>query len=148
MNSLKLTNSLTRKKEVFKPINLDKVSVRISPSRIMNGLYEWPDKHSMLTKLLQEFDSIGLRQLDISCANSNYYETSGKIIREIRHLWPHILVGGASLTKKEALEEIDKGYLDMVTWGRAFIANPNFVDLMLKDLPYDKFENSMRETLI
>ena len=27
MNSLKLTNSLTRKKEVFKPINLDKVSL-------------------------------------------------------------------------------------------------------------------------
>ena len=26
MNSLKLTNSLTRKKEVFKPINLDKIS--------------------------------------------------------------------------------------------------------------------------
>ena len=26
MNSLKLTNSLTRKKEEFKPINLDKIS--------------------------------------------------------------------------------------------------------------------------
>ena len=27
MNSLKLTNSLTKKKEVFKPINLDKISL-------------------------------------------------------------------------------------------------------------------------
>ena len=27
MNNLKLTNSLTRKKEVFKPINLDKISL-------------------------------------------------------------------------------------------------------------------------
>ncbi len=140
--SLELLESLKSK------INLEKVSVRISPSRTMNGLYEWPDKYPLLKKLLKEFDLIGLKQLDISCANSNYYETSGKIIREIRNLWPHILIGGASLTKEEALEEIDKGYLDMVTWGRAFIANPNFVDLMLNDLPYNKFENSMRETLI
>ena len=129
-------------------ISLDKVSVRISPSRTMNGLYEWPEKHSMLKKLLKEFDLIGLRQLDISCANSNYYETSGKIIREIRDSWPYILMGGASLTKDEAIEEVKKGYLDMVTWGRAFIANPNLVDLMLKDLPYIKFDNSMRETLV
>lgn len=57
-------------------------------------------------------------------------------------------MGGASLTKDEAIEEVKKGYLDMVTWGRAFIANPNLVDLMLKDLPYIKFDNSMRETLV
>ena len=68
--SLELLESLKNK------ISLDRVSVRISPSRMMNGLYEWPDKYSMLTKLLREFDLIGLRQLDISCANSNYYETS------------------------------------------------------------------------
>ena len=140
--SLELLESLKNR------ISLDKVSVRISPSRMMNGIYEWPDKILMLKRLLKEFDIIGLRQLDISCANSNYYETSGKIIREIRHLWPHILIGGASLSKKEALNEVDEGYLDMVTWGRAFIANPNLVDLMLKDLPYKKFDNSMRETLI
>ena len=140
--SLELLESLKNR------ISLDKVSVRISPSRMMNGIYEWPDKILMLKRLLKEFDIIGLRQLDISCANSNYYETSGKVIREIRHLWPHILMGGASLSKKEALNEVNKGYLDLVTWGRAFIANPNLVDLMLKDLPCKKFDNSMRETLI
>ena len=140
--SLELLESLKNK------ISLDKVSVRISPSRAMNGLYEWPDKLLMLKKLLKEFDLIGIRQIDVSCANSIYYETSGKVIREIRDLWPYILIGGASLTKEEALKEVDQGYLDMVTWGRAFIANPNFADLMLKDLPYKKFDNSMRETLI
>jgi len=130
------------------PIGNDKIMVRISPSRMMNGLYEWPDKTIILKKLLKEFDLSGLRQLDISCANSNYFETSGKVIREIKKLWPHLLIGGASLTVSEAENEINSGYLDMITWGRAILANPNFVKLIEEGLPLKEFKDSMRESLI
>ena len=122
--------------------------VRISPSRMMGGLYELPDKMAILEKLLKEFDLCGLRQLDLSCANSNYFDTSGKVIRQIKKFWPHLLIGGASLTIEEAENEINLGYLDMVTWGRAILANPNFVELVEKGLPLKEFDNSMRESLI
>lgn len=118
------------------------------PSRFMGELYEWPDMIAVLEKLLKEFDTSGLRQLDISCANSNYFETSGKIIRQIKEKWPHLLIGGASLTIIEAENEINKGNLDMITWGRAILANPNFVKLVEKGLPLKEFDNSMRESLI
>ncbi len=49
---------------------------------------------------------------------------------------------------KEAENEINLGYLDMVTWGRAIIANPNFVKLVKEGLPLKEFTNSMRESLI
>ena len=124
------------------------IMVRISPSRMMGGLYEWPDNSAILKKLLQEFDLLGLRQLDISCANSNYFETSGKIIKQAKEFWPHLLIGGSSLTTEEAENEINLGNLDMVTWGRAILANPDFVNLIQKNLPIKKFEDSMRETLI
>ena len=121
--------------------------VRISPSRMMGGLYEWPDKFEILKELIKDFDLSGLRQLDISCANSNYFETSGKTIKKIRSLWPHTMVGGASLKVEEAEKEIESGNLDLVTWGRLILANPDFVRLIEKKLPIKPFEEIMRKKL-
>lgn len=133
--------------EVINSIGADKVMIRLSPSRMMNGLYEWPDLNEMLQYLLPQLDKIGLRQLDISCANSNYFETSGKVIRSIRNIWPHLLIGGASLSISDANKEIEDGNLDMVTWGRAILANPNFVELIKNDQPLVDFNDSMRANL-
>tara|TARA_Y100000590_G_C14931497_1_gene717692 strand:- start:15 stop:533 length:519 start_codon:yes stop_codon:yes gene_type:complete len=133
---------------VIKKIGHEHVMVRISPSRMMSGLYEWPDTIDILKELLKKFDLCGLRQLDVSCANSNYFETSGKIIRQIRKFWPHLLIGGASLTVEEAENEINSGYLDLVTWARAILANPDFVKLIENNLPIKPFNNKMRDTLI
>ena len=52
------------------------------------------------------------------------------------------------MTVDEAIKEIDDGYLDMVTWGRAFIANPDFAKLILKGLRLRKYDDSMRKLLI
>ena len=140
--AIELLNSL------IKNIGYEKIMVRISPSRFMNGIYEWPDMMAVLDRLLKEFDDSGLRQLDISCANSNYFETSGKVIKLIKKQWPHLLIGGASLTIDEAENEIREGNLDMITWGRLILANPDFVKLVKKGLPLKNFDNIMRETLI
>ena len=140
--AIELLNSLIKK------IGNEKIMVRISPSRMMGGLYEWPEMIPTLEKLLKEFDTVGLRQLDISCANSNYFETSGKVIKKIKKQWPHLLIGGASLTIAEAENEINNGYLDLVTWGRAILANPDFVKLIERGLPLKEFDNLMRESLI
>ena len=81
----------------------------------------------MVDHLLGEFNSIGLRMLDISCANADYFKTSGRVIRMARTMWPHFLIGGASLTAEQAEAELQAGLVDMVTWGRALIANPDLV---------------------
>jgi N-ethylmaleimide reductase len=112
---------------VLDAIGADRVMVRLSPSRYMGGLYEWPDLDEMLLHLIPAFDALGLRMLDISCADADYFETSGKVIRRVRPLWPHFLIGGASLPLEVAQRELDAGLLDMVTYGRLLIANPDLV---------------------
>lgn len=126
----------------------ERVMVRISPSRMMGGLYEWPDLDSVLELLLKNFKEIGLRQLDISCANADYFQTSGKIIRQVRKNWPYLMLGGASLSLDEADSEIENGFLDLVTWGRAMIANPDFVNRVKQGLELRPFDDSMRATLL
>lgn len=126
----------------------DRVVARISPSRFMGGLYEWPDLDEMLAYFIPALADAGLTALDISCANSDYYETSGKIIRRIRPVWPGVLIGGASLTPEQAEAELAAGHLDAVTWGRAFIANPDLVARMRAGDALVPFDDSMRATLV
>ncbi len=106
----------------------EKIMIRISPSRDMGGLYEWPDMIDMLNYFIPKISEVGLRLLDISCAAADYYQTSGKIVRMIRKSWNHFLIGGASLSPEQAEQEVIEGFLDMVTWGRYILANHDFID--------------------
>ncbi len=121
--------------------------IRISPSREMNGVYEWSDMHELLQCFLTQIDALGVRLIDISCANANYFNTSGKVIRVAREYWKHVIIGGASLTIEDAEREIAEGNLDLVTWGRLMIANPDFVSKVAANVPLTAFDNAMRNSL-
>lgn len=124
-----------------------RVMVRISPSRFMDGLHDWPDLDAMLAYLIPAFDASGLRMLDVSCANADYYMTSGRVIRAIRPTWPHLLIGGASLQSEHAQGELDSGYLDMVTYGRLLLANPDLVVRLRSGVPPQIYHRGMLDTL-
>ena len=104
------------------------VMVRISPSRWMDGRYDWPDLPEMLEYLLPSLHDTGLRMLDISCAKADYHETSGRVVRLVRPRWPHLLIAGASLSPSDAQAELDAELVEMVTYGRLLIANPDLVE--------------------
>ena len=122
--------------------------LRISPSREMGGLYEWPDLDEMLGYFIQKVDELGLRLLDVSCANASYFQTSEKVVRSIRSIWPHFLMGGASLSIKEANQALEAGRIDMVTWGRHILANPDFVTRARLSQEWMSMTSEMREVLL
>lgn len=125
----------------------EKVILRISPARFMGGPYDWPDMADMLNHLLPALWSLGARTLDVSCANADYFQSSGRVIRMIKPLWPGVIIGGASLTQTQAEAEVREALLDLVTWGRAFIANPDLARKFETNTPPRVFENAMRDVL-
>ncbi len=133
---------------IVREVGAAKVMVRLSPSRMMNGLYDWNDLDAMLTHLVASMRQLGVCMLDISCANADYYQTSGRVLRQIRKEWPHLLIGGASLTQQQAQDEIANGWLDAVTWGRRLIANPDMVSRMASGQALTEFDVSMTQTLV
>jgi 2,4-dienoyl-CoA reductase-like NADH-dependent reductase (Old Yellow Enzyme family) len=133
---------------VVAAVPADRVMLRISPSRFMGGLYEWPDMAAMIAWLVPELARRGLGALDISCANSIYADTSGHVVRMVRPLWPGVLIAGASLSLAAAEAEVADGHLDAVTWGRLFIANPDLATKLQNAAELTPFEDSMRGTLI
>lgn len=133
---------------VTKAVPANRVMARISPSRMMGGLYEWDDLDAMIGHLIPALGQLGLGALDVSCANSPYFETSGRMVRKIRPLFDGVLIAGASLTPTEAEAELEAGVVDAITWGRAFIANPDLADRIRNGAELVPFEDSMRATLI
>lgn len=125
-----------------------RVMARISPSRFMGGLYEWPDMAAMIAYLVPELARRELGALDISCANSIYADTSCRVVRMVRPLWPGVLIAGASLSLAAAEAEIADGNLDAVTWGRLFIANPDLATKLEACGDLIPFEDRMLGTLI
>jgi 2,4-dienoyl-CoA reductase-like NADH-dependent reductase (Old Yellow Enzyme family) len=114
----------------------------------MGGIYDWPELEEMLAYFIPALQKLGLVALDVSCANSNYFDTSGRIVRMIRPMWKGVIMGGASLTAEQAEAELDAGLLDMVTWGRAFIANPDLVSRIKRNDAWTPFDDAMRDTLV
>jgi len=119
------------------------VIVRISPSRDLNGIYNWPDMDEMLEFFVPLMWKLGVRILDISCARADYFQTSGQVIRKVRKLWPGVLMGGASLTPAQAEQEIESKLLDLVTWGRFLIANPDLTQKIRDESALIEFFISM-----
>lgn len=132
---------------VLEELGEKKVMVRISPSRWMREIYDWPNLDKMLEYLLPNLEKIGLRMLDISCANANYFDTSGRVVRKARPLWPHLLLGGASLSKNEAQNEVNQGLVDLVTYGRLLISNPDIVDKFRANTILDEYHPNMLDRL-
>jgi 2,4-dienoyl-CoA reductase-like NADH-dependent reductase (Old Yellow Enzyme family) len=115
---------------VLAAVPAERVIARISPSRFMGGLYDWPDLDAMIAYLVPALRERGL------------------VARMVRPLWDGVIIGGASLTMEQAEAELDAGLLDAVTWGRAFIANPDLVAKMRNGAEWVPFEDKMRETLV
>ncbi len=128
---------------VIAEVGAEKTMIRISPSREMGGIYDWPDLDEMLAYLIPALDGLGLRALDISCAASDYFQTSGRVIRMVRANWPHFLMGGASLTQEQAEAELVDGWLDIVTWGRHILGNPDFVTRLRENSEIAPFDREM-----
>lgn len=134
--------------KVLAAVPAERVIARISPSRFMGGVYDWPDLDAMLAYFIPALERLGLKALDVSCANSDYAQTAGRMVRKIRPLWHGVIIGGASLSIEQAEAELNGGGLDAVTWGRAFIANPDLVDRIESGAEWTPFDDSMRSTLV
>lgn len=134
--------------QVVKSVPAERVIARISPSRMMGGLYEWPDLDAMLDYFIPALEQRGLGALDVSCANSPYAETAGRMVRKIRPLFSRVIMAGASLSLEDAQQELASGNVDCITWGRAFIANPDLIERFRTGAEITAFEDSMRATLV
>ena len=138
-------------KAVSDVIGPNRVIVRFSPSRVMGSFHDWGDLFDQSSAFVIALRDLNINIIDISNANADYYRTAGRVVRHLRALNlldGFTVIAGSSLTREEAIREVRDGSVDLVTWGRSFISNPDLVLRLKNNEPLADFDRSMLSSLI
>ncbi|MFC7308366.1 alkene reductase [Streptomyces monticola] len=119
-------------------IGPERVGVRISPGLTVNGMDEG-DTDSIYRALVGELAGAGLAYLHVVFA-----EPDSALFREIRAAWPGTLIANPLLGwgvplpadgGKQAGERLLAAGADLISLGRAFLANPDLVERLAIGAP-------------
>jgi len=111
-------------REVAGAIGPDRVGIRLSPHNTFNDMRDFQDAEASYIQLAKAFDDLGLLYLHLVQTPS---AAAASTIAAVRGAYGgHVILNGG-FDRKRADEAIASGQADLVSFGRAFIANPDLV---------------------
>ena len=127
-------------KAVSEKIGSVKVGIRLSPANPFNGIVEegFEATYEALIKELANLDLAYLHFMENPMQNG--------LLSKARAWWPKTLIVntfvGEKIKGKADLDYIENGVADLVSLGQLFISNPDLVQRLKTDGPYNKADSS------
>jgi len=122
--------------EVAAAIGAGRVGIRLSPYGVNAGMVAYPEIDETYTALVPRLAATGIQYVHlVDHSAMGAPKVPEELKRALRAAWPRtfILAGGFDLVSAEtALRE---GHADLVAFGRPFLANPDLVARMQRNLP-------------
>lgn len=121
-------------------IGADRVGIRISPFITQRGMDD-PDAPETILTMARELDRIGIAYIHIAEADWDDAPETPHTFREaLRDVFSGtiIVAGGYDKAKAEAI--IADGLVDVVAFGRPFVANPDLPRRLAENLPLADFD--------
>ena len=117
-------------------IGADRVSLRLSPSNLMNTdndsqskqLYEY-----VIRKLNDEYELAFLELVEPLSDLSEHPHLAKNVIDYYGPLFDGILMTNGNYDREQAIEVVESGKADMVSFAREFLANPDLPERFQKD---------------
>ena len=114
----------------------DKVGIRLSPYGTNSGMAAYPEVEETYLKLLPLLAQAGLVYVHIA----NHVGMGAPVIpatflQALRKNWPRTFIIGGSFDLASAEAAVSDASVDLVGFGRAFLANPDLVTRFQKGLP-------------
>ena len=106
--------------EVYGP---GRVGLRLSPLNSFNGMRD-SDPVGLTTWLAGELNRWPLGYLHMMRADF-YGQQSGDVMTPVRQAYKGVLIGNMGYTPSEAAQAVEQGTVDAITFGTAFLANPD-----------------------
>ena len=116
------------------------VGVRLSPSSYLYGMND-SRKLETFGYAVRALDSLGIAYLHLTEPNAKALETGVQIEHVAKTFRPMTrvpLIINTGFDKAKANAVLAQGHADLVAFGVPFIANPDLVDRLRKDLPLSK----------
>lgn len=109
-------------------------AIRLSPNGSYNGMGS-PDNREAFLYYVKRLADYNLGYLHIMIGLGFGFHGFGEplIMKEIRDVYPGILMANVGYTAESAEKEISDGYTDLVSFGRPYIPNPDLVERFRQD---------------
>jgi N-ethylmaleimide reductase len=123
-------------KRVAAAIGADRVGIRLSPYGAGGGMKPYPEIDQTYLELVTSLARYGLQYIHlVDHSSMGGPKVPESIKRALRRAWPRtvILAGGLDRGLAEAALSAGKG--DLFAFGRPFLANPDLVARMQRNLP-------------
>lgn len=127
--------------EVAAAIGADRVALRISPYGKNGGMRDYPEVDETYLALARALAPLGLAYLHVadhfgvSNGGPGAHPELEALKAKLREAWrPRAFLVGGSFDKASAARALADGRVDLVGFGRAFLANPDLVRRFLHDL--------------
>jgi N-ethylmaleimide reductase len=113
-----------------------RVGVHLSPNGAFNEMGS-PDYREQFTFVASQLDSFGLAYLHVIDGLAFGFHKLGEAmtLAEFRKVFHGPLMGNCGYTKETAEKAIAEGHADLISFGRPFISNPDFVERFRNDWP-------------
>jgi N-ethylmaleimide reductase len=118
----------------------ERVGVRVSPAGGSNGIHD-ADPVETFTHIARAMNDLGLAYMHVVEAPVG---TNGPDERQVcstglvRDVYTGTVITAGGYTPETAERVLEKGYADLVAFGRLFIANPDFVERVRKGAPLNE----------
>jgi N-ethylmaleimide reductase len=132
----RLTFVLEVARQVAAAIGGERVGIRLSPYGVNAGMVAYPEIDETYRKLVPALAATGIEYVHVVDHSAmGAPPVPAALKAELRKLWPRtfILAGGFDRAGAEAA--LREGRADLVAFGRPFLANPDFVTRLEKNLP-------------
>ena len=106
----------------------DRIGIRLSPLGSFQGTDNGPNEEADALYLIAELGKRGIAYLHLSepdwIGGDSYTDD---FRRKVRDVFPGVIIGAGAYTAEKAENLLDKGLIDAVAFGRAYISNPDLV---------------------
>jgi 2,4-dienoyl-CoA reductase-like NADH-dependent reductase (Old Yellow Enzyme family) len=117
-------------------IGRSRVGVRVSPFGRLYGMEAYPDEADTWVALAAEFEKRSLAYVHLSDQLTIGAEKMPEgFAHAFRNTYTGTLIAAGGFTRETAQQTLESGDLDLIAFGRPFIANPDLVERMQQDRP-------------
>ncbi len=126
-------------KKVVKAIGSEKTAMRLSPYGVFNDMVIFEDLEVTFEKLASELGKLNLAYLHIVDHSSmGAPEVTESVKSKIQQAFGGPIIASGGLDKEKAEKILNEGKGELVSFARSFLANPDLVDRLLKDIPLNQ----------
>ena len=114
----------------------ERVGIRLSPYGVNAGMAAYPEIDETYTALVPRLAATGIQYIHlVDHSAMGAPKVPEELKRALRAAWPRTFILAGGFDRASAETALREGHADLVAFGRPFLANPDLVARLQRNLP-------------